>query len=527
MIRGPFARTSFLLGLGLILYFITVMITRPLMPVDETRYFTVAWEMWHQGHFFLPTLNYEPYSHKPPLLFWLIQAGWSVFGVSVWPARVLIFCVLAGVLFGTARLARTLLPDMPHLQSAAALLLAGSPLFLVYGGMIMFDALLTLWVLLSLIAIWQAAHTRSIQSWLLFGLALGGGLLTKGPVALVYMLPAALFMPLWATDSYGQRAAWYGRVVCTVLMGAAIVLSWAIPAAILGGEAYAQKIFVTQSAGRMVQAFDHARPWWFYLPFVAAFCAPYILWPRAWVATRDFVRASKAPSDVKVIKFLACATLPVLLFFSAISSKQVHYLLPLLPCVAVFLALVFARCTRPDNSSALIPVLVGSALSGVMLIDYALKGPISTLLFGLHPAMAAGHVVAGAALAWVVMRRPQWQMHTLAAASIMLVCMLHIQAGHSKLDRYDLTDVGNALQAQAGRPLAVSPKYDGEYGYVGRLTTPMTVLQPAAIQDWLTQTPNGVVLVRFRDEKDLDAYNVLYETHFRVNQGIALVEKRP
>ena len=36
---------------------------RPLLPVDETRYLSVAWEMWSRGDFLVPYLNGEPYSH--------------------------------------------------------------------------------------------------------------------------------------------------------------------------------------------------------------------------------------------------------------------------------------------------------------------------------------------------------------------------------------------------------------------------------------------------------------------------------
>ena len=42
---------------------------RPILPVDETRYISVAWEMWFGENFVVPHLNGTPYSHKPPLLF--------------------------------------------------------------------------------------------------------------------------------------------------------------------------------------------------------------------------------------------------------------------------------------------------------------------------------------------------------------------------------------------------------------------------------------------------------------------------
>ena len=41
--------------------------TLPLLPIDETRYVTVAWEMRQSGHWLLPTLNGEPYDLDEPL----------------------------------------------------------------------------------------------------------------------------------------------------------------------------------------------------------------------------------------------------------------------------------------------------------------------------------------------------------------------------------------------------------------------------------------------------------------------------
>jgi len=65
------------------------LLLRTPFPVDETRYLSVAWEMWHNGDFILPTLNGEPYSHKPPLLFWLMHAGWALFGVNDYSPRLI------------------------------------------------------------------------------------------------------------------------------------------------------------------------------------------------------------------------------------------------------------------------------------------------------------------------------------------------------------------------------------------------------------------------------------------------------
>ncbi|MBC7966093.1 MAG: glycosyltransferase family 39 protein, partial [Fuerstia sp.] len=63
--------------LALLLVFSAVF-SRPLLPPDETRYISVAWEAHVRGDYLVSHLNSETYAHKPPLLFWLINAVWSV-----------------------------------------------------------------------------------------------------------------------------------------------------------------------------------------------------------------------------------------------------------------------------------------------------------------------------------------------------------------------------------------------------------------------------------------------------------------
>ncbi len=101
-----FLKDYFLIWLALVLMGLSL---RPLTPVDETRVVSVAWEMWQRGHFLVPYLNGQPYSHKPPLLQWCIHLLWWVFGVSEWSARLVAPLFALGNLVLTAKLARRLL----------------------------------------------------------------------------------------------------------------------------------------------------------------------------------------------------------------------------------------------------------------------------------------------------------------------------------------------------------------------------------------------------------------------------------
>jgi 4-amino-4-deoxy-L-arabinose transferase-like glycosyltransferase len=87
------------------------LLTRPLIPIDETRYVSAAWEMWLRGDFLVPFKNGEPYSHKPPFMFWMFHAGWALFGVNDWWPRLVLPLFSAGALLLTYSLARSLWPQ--------------------------------------------------------------------------------------------------------------------------------------------------------------------------------------------------------------------------------------------------------------------------------------------------------------------------------------------------------------------------------------------------------------------------------
>src|SRR6266540_1552205 len=58
---------------------------RELFVGDETKYTQVVREM-RAGAFFLPTLEGNPFTHKPPLHFWIVDLLTYPFGVdSIWP----------------------------------------------------------------------------------------------------------------------------------------------------------------------------------------------------------------------------------------------------------------------------------------------------------------------------------------------------------------------------------------------------------------------------------------------------------
>lgn len=317
---------------------LTLILLRPLMPIDETRYVAAAWEMHQGGSPWVPHLNGQLYGHKPPLLFWLINLAWALAGPSEFAARLVApaFALVSVVLTGL--LARRLWPDRPDRAGAAALILAVSPVWLLFGSTTMFDAMLTCATLLALLALWAARQRPRTAIWVGLGAAIALGVYAKGPVILLHVLPAALGMPLWAGPDRPRPAVWLKGVGLALLVALLLVGLWLVPALILGGPEYRTEVLWRQSADRMVSSFAHRRPWWFFLALL-----PLLLWPFGWtrpgLAALTPWRLWRDPAARLLTLWAGSA----LLAFSLISGKQSHYLLPELPALALLLSGGFPR----------------------------------------------------------------------------------------------------------------------------------------------------------------------------------------
>lgn len=218
----------------LLLLTLTALLARPATPIDETRYLSVAWEMWLKGDYLVLFKNGELYSHKPPLLFWLYNLGWAVFGVNDWWPRLVSPLFSLGGLLLTLAIARRLWPGEWVTQGNALWILGASLLWMVFSTLAMFDVMLAFFVLLGMRGLLIAADGSLRRGFAWLALAIGMGVLAKGPVVLLHLLPAAMLAPWWKGRDGTDWKRWYGGILLAVAAGAMIALAWAIPAAIQG-----------------------------------------------------------------------------------------------------------------------------------------------------------------------------------------------------------------------------------------------------------------------------------------------------
>ena len=91
----------------------------------------------------------------------------------------------------TGFLSKRLFPEIQDRQRVQLIMAGGIP-FMIYGTLVMFDFVLCAFVLLSLICLYYFRQERHLRYALLMGLCFGMGVLTKGPVAYLSVLPVAL-----------------------------------------------------------------------------------------------------------------------------------------------------------------------------------------------------------------------------------------------------------------------------------------------------------------------------------------------
>jgi 4-amino-4-deoxy-L-arabinose transferase-like glycosyltransferase len=490
------------------------------MPLYSTRTLAVAWEMWSHGHWLVPHINGQPYSEKAPLLFWLIQSGWFVFGVSdIWP-RVLEVVIGGAQLVLISMLARRLFPNRPWMTKAAPWMLLALGYAFLFGLQVMYDVLLAVFVLAALLCLTPKAN-RAEPRWLLFGVCIGLGLLTKGPVMLLHIVFPWLLGPLWSDWSRQHRARWYGLGVLSILLGGAMLLAWALPAGFSGGEAYRHRLFFTQTAGRVVnglpQAKDlqsHARPFWFYLLGLPLLLFPFSGWPRIWVALAGLRRPLESG-----LRFALCWLLPTLLVFSLISGKQLYYPLPEFGGAALLMAGAIAvlrerRTALAENGwLGTWPLGVGGIGFGLFLFLLPILVDGNRLhgeWFDAAAPYSRYFSVVFLLLGALLLMRGRGELRRLAVAGLVGALALNTLFTLTLWQHYDLRPTSQLLSAaeQAKRPIGYLGNYEGQFHFDGRLTQPITELfGDQALEDFARANPNGVIVTH---PEKLDADDLRY-----------------
>lgn len=484
------------IGLASLLCAGTVL-SRPLLPPDETRYVTVAWESLQRGDFLVSHLNGETYAHKPPLLFWLINLAWVLCGESDTVARSVAPLAAVFSVFLTWRLGLRLWPQAFERAGMAALIHTSSLLWMYFSPVTMFDALLTVFVQGALLGVLRAAGGDSRGFWQA-GLCMGLGILSKGPVLLVFVLPVMLAGSLNKSVNRSRHRLF--GVFCSVLLAAVTALAWVIPSALSGGRAYADELLFGQTAGRMVNSFAHRQPFWFYAAVLPPGLLPWLLLGSVWRGLRGSL------SDGGV-RFAAVWLGAAFVILSAVSGKQPYYILPAIPAAALLLAAAADRGSQQLRGFELLPVFGGTVLLGaVPLVVNAMKVFSGTGLQGLVNWRESLVLMATAPGLLLFRRCRTVVVVTAVAVSAVLFQVILVNALTDTLwNGFDLRPMAEFVR-NSNRPVGWFGGYHGQLNYLGGLQFVAELRGEPAVSEWLSEQPGGILIVRLaRPESEVEA----------------------
>jgi len=498
----------------LLLWFFLVVVSlngRSYIPIDETRYVTVAWEMWLNGDYLVPTLNGIAYSHKPPLLFWLINLGWKVFGVNDWWPRLVPSLFALASVFITRNIANRLWPKNTALKDSTSLILMSSGLWVFFSTALMFDMLIAFFTVLGIwglfIALQAQKSIQAVKGWFMFTLAISGGLLAKGPAIFLQLLPIALLTPWWNTDKHLNAKNWYLPLIYSVLGGTIIVITWAIPAGIHGGSEYQHAIFWGQTADRMVDSFAHKRPFWWYLPLLPLLLFPWLFWGAFW---QGLIKLN--PLDMS-IRFCVAWIIPVIVAFSFISGKQVHYILPIFPAFSLLIARVTEK-HQANTRLPLLPIVIATFIVGIVLLalpSYAYSHSKLSAWMQHIPLWLGGLTIVAASLIYFLPKKSVLAtISQLSVLSIILMTICLYVVIHTAGNAYDMRPISVKLKELESQniPVAYLGKYPGTFNFLGRLKQSPELIRENTALAWFSAHPNGRIIKFFDKANEINQQQV-------------------
>lgn len=313
-----------------------MMAMRDFTPSNELRYLSIADEAIANGHLFAFYNHGIPYADKPPLYFWIVMLCRLLFGhhsclalsmFSLIPAFAIVGIMDRWVMKGKSAMNR---------MSVAGMTLT-CVMFLGTMVVLRMDMLMCLFIVLALRTFYRmyTGEGSRRQDSLTLPLWIFLALFTKGPVGLL-MPPLAIAVFLAVKRDWKGFRKYLGLKTWGII--AALSAVWLTCVWLEGGLDYINNLLFKQTVGRAVNAFTHARPFWFYLVTILWCLAPYtLLLIGSFMASLLPVRKAGAEkvSDLEIL-FL-CTIISTAAMLSSFSSKLPIYLVPVLPfCVYLF-----------------------------------------------------------------------------------------------------------------------------------------------------------------------------------------------
>ena len=373
-----------ILSLAIILYFIFFfgIGSYPLRDIDETRYASMAHDMFRSKDFMTLYLNGEYFFEKPPLYFWLECLSFGIFGkVNEFTVRFPVamlgtLCSFLMYFIGKKIVSR-------NYGFISALILATSAEFLILSKFAILDIVLafctTFSIFFGFITLFCEEKNKKWFWWLFYtfsGLAvlakgIPGFVLPFGTMFFVYIVAKKfkeLFKPIFFIPG--------------TLIFLSIVLPWHILMLQKHDPLFFNEYIMKHHVARFTTSENLGRKepvyffiitiLWGFFPWIVPFLATCKNWGYKIIQfIKNGIDFNKFDNVQKYITMNIIASLLILTFFSISSSKLVTYILPIYPFLACLLAAIFISYLKSkeyDKSIKISSIIIGSifAIAGIV-----------------------------------------------------------------------------------------------------------------------------------------------------------------
>jgi len=396
-------RGSILLFVAFILFYFYGLGHLPFIGPDEPRYAQVAQEMFLRRDWITPTLGGYLWFEKPALLYWMVMAGFKLFGTSEWAARsasaVSGLLTIAAVFWVGKRTERSaVISDLKTYRSIGfwSAFVAGTS-----GGLIAFSRAVSFDILVTMTIAWALAFffagelevDQKSQRRLLAGFyfAIGVSLLAKGLVGVV--IPFGVIGAYYTLRGKAPARKLLLSLVWGIPLSLAVAAIWYGPMFWKHGTLFFDEFIIKHHFERYAtNKYHHPGAIYYYLQILPLLALPWtaLLIDGLLKARKAFWKGSDDPVSRLQTFALAWLLLP-LIFFSISSSKLPGYILPVLPAAALLAGSRLAQI-RSDSRSNWAITATGAlgVLFAIGLPAYAWQSGKISLRAALMLAALAG-----------------------------------------------------------------------------------------------------------------------------------------
>ncbi len=514
-------RTAALLVLAIVAagaLLISLAASSSLFDRDEAYYAQVATEMLDSGDLLVPTYQGKPFLHKPPGMYWLMAASTAAVGRSELAFRLPAICATLASMAVVFSLARRLAGTSAGLWSAVAF--AACPAMMIFGGAGILDSVVLLTILLAVRLL--ADDFLGRPHWartLAIGGLVGISALVKGPVGpAVVLLTAIIGWPL--ARGFRRLPGYLPHLLVMLAAGAGIFLLWAVPA----NRATEADLFTTLVGEHVIDRSLAPREGHgggllslaYYLPVIVVGFSPWtVLLAGAGATARD-ARSTRARSSRALL--LAWA-LPTFVLVSLVQTRLPHYVLPVIPALAIAAGVVVARSeslsaraarwTRRGNALLAVLTLIPGGL--LMLTPFATAALANYRICPYLPEADFAAVGAGAVMVvlWLSVRRTDPAIHARSrAAGFALGIAALAVVGASALPRIERWKPARPIAELANR---AADETGGEIATMGfRAPSLIHYLRPSPVPDvaphqlaaWARRPGGGVLIATGKELRE-------------------------